>query len=187
MTHISEKKLGVEVRPSPGLNLTAWEQELNNDPDKEFLLNGISNGFDIIDEDSDISPVLCAKHPSARPSSPLYAKASAQVLNEIECGNYVICDSAPEVVSPMAAIPKPDGGVRLIHDCSRPPGRSVNDYCSTDWKQKFARVDDAASLMTEGCWFSKVDLKHAYRSVGISEKVNWQQVCSGNSREKQYT
>ena len=164
------KKLGVEVRPSPGLNLTAWEQELNNDPDKEFLLNGISNGFDIIDEDSDISPVLCANHPSAKPSSPLYAKASAQVLNEIECGNYVICDSAPEVVSPMAAIPKPDGGVRLIHDCSRPPGRSVNDYCSTDWKQKFARVDDAASLMTEGCWFSKVDLKHAYRSVGISEK-----------------
>ena len=164
------KKLGVEVRPSPGLNLTAWEQELNNDPDKEFLLNGISNGFDIIDEDSDISPVLCANHPSARTSSPLYAKASAQVLNEIECGNYVICDSAPEVVSPMAAIPKPDGGVRLIHDCSRPPGRSVNDYCSTDWKQKFARVDNAASLMTEGCWFSKVDLKHAYRSVGISEK-----------------
>ena len=164
------KKLGVEVRPSPGLNLTAWEQELNNDPDKEFLLNGISNGFDIIDEDSDISPVLCENHPSARPGSPLYAKASAQVLNEIECGNYVICDSAPEVVSPMAAIPKPDGGVRLIHDCSRPPGRSVNDYCSTDWKQKFARVDNAASLMTEGCWFLKVDLKHAYRSVGISEK-----------------
>ena len=164
------KKLGVEVRPCPGLNLTAWEQELNDDPDKEFLLNGISNGFDIIDEDSDISPVLCANHPSARPSSPLYAKASAQVLNEIECGNYVICDSAPDVVSPMAAIPKPDGGVRLIHDCSRPPGRSVNDYCSTDWKQKFARVDDAASLMTEGCWFAKVDLKHAYRSVGISEK-----------------
>lgn len=30
-------------------------------------------------------------------------------------------------------------------------------------------VDDAASLMTEGCFFAKVDLRNAYRSVSISE------------------
>ena len=54
----------------------------------------------------------------------------------------------------MAAIPKPDGDVRLIHDCSRPIGEAVNDYCSTDWQQKFARVDDAAAEMTEGCYFA---------------------------------
>ena len=68
----------------------------------------------------------------------------------------------------MAAIPKPDGDVRLIHDCSRPSGGAVNDYCSSDWKQKFSRIDDASSLMTEGCYFAKVDLKSAYRSVNIS-------------------
>ena len=70
-----------------------------------------------------------------------------QVLKEVENGNY---------------------DVRLIHDCSRPPGKAVNDYCSSDWKQKFARIDDASSLMTEGCYFAKVDLKSAYRSVNIS-------------------
>ena len=69
----------------------------------------------------------------------------------------------------MAAIPKPDGDVRLIHDCSRPIGEAVNDYCSTDWQQKFARVDDAAAEMTEGCYFAKVDLRSAYRSVHISK------------------
>ena len=69
----------------------------------------------------------------------------------------------------MAAIPKPDGDVRLIHDCSRPVGEAVNDYCSSDWQQKFSRVDDAAALMTEGCFFAKVDLKSAYRSVGLSK------------------
>ena len=67
----------------------------------------------------------------------------------------------------MAAILKPDGDVRLIHDCSWPSRKSVNDYCSSEWKQKFARVDDAASLMTEGCFLAKVDLKSAYRSVKI--------------------
>ena len=63
----------------PGLNLTAWEEELHDDPDKEFILNGIKNGFDIIDPESDVFPVTCANHPSARPNSPLYAKASNQV------------------------------------------------------------------------------------------------------------
>ena len=142
---------------------------MEDDQDREFILNGIKFGFDIVDAESDISEVICANHPSARPQSPLYEKASAQVRAEIECGNYRICDSPPAIISPMAAIPKPDGGVCLIHDCSRPPGQSVNDYCSSDWKQKFSRVDDAAAMMTEGCYFAKVDLKNAYRSVGISQ------------------
>ena len=143
---------------------------MEDDPDREFILNGIRNGFDIVDPDSDISEVVCPNHPSARPDSPLYNKASAHVQTEIECGNYTICDTPPTIISPMAAIPKPDGGVRLIHDCSRPPGQSVNDYCSSDWKQKFARVDDAEKMITEGCYFAKVDLKNAYRSVGISKE-----------------
>ena len=142
---------------------------MEDDPDREFILNGIKNGFDIVDSESDISDVVCPNHPSARPGSPLYQKASTQVQMEIECGNYRICDTPPTIISPMAAIPKPDGGVRLIHDCSRPPGQSVNDYCSSDWKQKFARVDDAETMMKQGCYFAKVDLKNAYRSVGISK------------------
>ena len=97
-------------------------------------------------------------------------KASAQVQNEIEARNYVICHSQPAIVNPMAAIPKPDGDVRLIHDCSRPVGKAVNDYCTSDWQQKFSRVDDAASLMMHGCYFAKVDLRSAYRSVRISKE-----------------
>ena len=69
----------------------------------------------------------------------------------------------------MGIIPKPDGGVRLIHDCSLPRGGSVNDYCSSHWHQKFSRVDDAAALVTGGCYMAKVDLQSAYRSVKISD------------------
>ena len=131
-------------------------------------MNGIKYGFDIIDEDAEVSHVYLPNHPSARPNSELFEKATKQVVNEIQCGNYVICDTPQKIVSPMAAIPKPDGGVRLIHDCSRPPGQSVNDHNSADWQQKFSRIDDAANLMTKGCFFAKVDLKNAYRSVKLS-------------------
>ena len=102
----------------------------------------------------------CQNHPSARPAGKLYDKATAQVVHEIENGHYVVCDKPPKIVSPTAAIPKPDGHVKLIHDCSRPVGEAVNDYCSTDWHQKFARIDDGAALMTEGCFFAKVDLSN---------------------------
>ena len=153
----------------PGLCFAAWEEELYDDCDRQFILNGIKNGFDIIDDDPEITPVSCGNHPSARPNSPLFEKATSQVIKEIQNGHYVVCDTPPKIVSPMAAIPKPDGDVRLINDCSCPVGEAVNDYCSTDWQQKFARVDDAAAVMTEGCFFAKVDLKSAYRSVGLSK------------------
>ena len=146
----------------------AWESELQNDSDRDFILDGVKNGFNIIDDNANITRVRCSNHPSAKPGSPLYDKASAQVQREIEAGNYAICESKPAIISPMAAIPKPDGDVRLIHDCSRPAGKAVNDYCTADWHQKFSRVDDAAALMTPGCYFSKVDLRSAYRSVKIS-------------------
>ena len=53
----------------------------------------------------------------------------------------------PKIVSSMAAIQKPDGAVRLIHDCSRSPGKSVNDYNSADWHQKFAEL-----MMQQTSW-----------------------------------
>ena len=151
---------------------------MENDCDKSFLLNGIKNGFDIIDDDVHVTPVLSKNHPSASPSSPLFKKATEQVKKELASGNYIICNMPPKIVSPMAAIPKPDGDVRLIHDCSRPVGQAVNDYCSSDWGQKFSTIDDAAALMSEGCYFAKADLNSAYRSVNIShksQKVTWLQ------------
>ena len=153
----------------PGLSLAAWCEELGNDPDREFILSGIENGFDIIADNAEFAPVSCDNHPSARPGSPLYGAATSQIIKEIECGNYIICDDVPKIVSPMGVIPKPDRDVRLIHDCSRPVGKAVNDYCNVVWHQKFARVDDAAKFMSPGCYFAKVDLRSAYRSVNLSK------------------
>ena len=180
----SFKKLA-DLRQSPGsLSIAAWEEELENDVDREFILNGLKNGFDIIDCDATPKSVHCDSHRSAMPSSPHFNQATQQVLKEIEMGNSIVVLQPPEIISPIGVIPKPDGGVRLIHDCSRPDGLSVNDYCSADWKQKFSTVDDAASLVTPGCFMAKVDLKSAYRSVPISQPAGywsemaiWQSDC----------
>ena len=150
------------------MNLTAWKRELHNDYDKEFLLNGIKSRFNIIDPKASPTSVELSNHPSARASNPLYKKATDQNLEELRKGNYVHAPSPPVIVSPLGVIPKPDGGVRLIQDCSRPAGLAVNDYVSNFHKQKFQTLDDAKKLVRQGSYFAKVDLKSAYRSVSIS-------------------
>ena len=117
---------------------------MRDDPDRDFILNGLRKRFDIIDTDAVPSPVQCENHLSARPESRLYGKATDQILREISMGHYQVVHESPEIISRIGVLPKPDGGVRLIHDWSQPEGYSVNDYCKTEWKQKFSRVDDAA-------------------------------------------
>ncbi len=81
--------------PTTGLKLAAWEDELTGDIDREFLLTGVKNGFEIIDHDTTLASAKCNNHPSASPHSPLYQKATEQVLSEIESGNYVVCEEEP--------------------------------------------------------------------------------------------
>ncbi|CAC5422338.1 unnamed protein product [Mytilus coruscus] len=169
-SEFKSKKLGNTVKPLRALDLHVWSQELANDFDREFLLNGIEFGFDIIDCDQLPSSIISKNHPSASPNNPLYEKAHTQVLYEIECGNYKFTSSDPCIISPIGVIPKQDGGIRLIHDCSRPKGSSVNSLVSEIEKQRFQTLDDVAKLVTKNCCMSKVDLKSAYRSVKLSQR-----------------
>ncbi|CAC5414227.1 unnamed protein product [Mytilus coruscus] len=131
--------------------LISLRRKLVNDLhlDKDFLLQSIESGFDIVDQEDLPDNILAKNHPSALPGSPLYEKAHLQILNEIDCGNYVLANTSPRIISPMGVIPKPDGGVRLIHDCSRPEGSAVNDFVSQFEKQRFQTIDDAAKLVSK--------------------------------------
>ena len=95
------------------------------------------------------------------------AAVEQAIVGEIAEGNYVISKSKPTIVSALGAIPKPDSpDVRLIHDCSRPQGRALNDYMSTR-SFKFQTLDDAIQLLRPNYFMAKIDLRHAYRSVPI--------------------
>eukprot|EP00111_Clytia_hemisphaerica_P012840 TCONS_00037755-protein len=94
-------------------------------------------------------------------------KVDKAILEEIEAGNYVAVDSKPSIVSALGAVPKPDSDdIRLIHDCSMPPGKGVNSYISVE-KQSFQSLNDATKLIGKGYFIAKVDLRRAYRSVPV--------------------
>ena len=79
----------------------------------------------------------------------------------------MVTDHKPVIVSALGAVPKPDSEeVRLIHDCSQPAGKVLNDDADLE-SFKYQTLDDAISLLTPGCYMAKTDLTHAYRSVHI--------------------
>ena len=143
-----------------------WEQELKNDPDKHFLLDGVINGFQLLPADATIIPVEMNNYNSATcPSSK--DKVEATILEELEAGNYVISFEKPLIVSALGAVPKPDSeDLRLIHDCSMPHGMGVNSYIDIE-KQSFQTLNDAAKLIGPNFFLAKIDLRHAYRSVPV--------------------
>ena len=90
------------------------------------------HGFSLIEcAPGIIPPASVPNHPSAEHPRTLH-KVEHRIKEEIIDGNYIITSERPTVVSALAAIEKPDGDVRLIHDLSRPEDNSVNDYAAKD-------------------------------------------------------
>ena len=65
--------------------------------------------------------------------------------------------------SGLGAIPKHDGGWRIIYHLSAPPGLSINNFIDSDsYSLSYCSVDDAYTIINElgtGALFSKIDLK----------------------------
>ena len=149
---------------SPTLNITAWQHELINDPDCHFILDGIKFGFKIIEPPDIDGNIEMNNYKSTREHATL---VEAEIQKEIMEGRYIVTPGKPKIVSALGAIPKSDGAIRLIHDASRPSGSAVNDYSAAMPKQRFQSLQDVINLVTPNCFFAKLDLKAAYRSVGI--------------------
>lgn len=96
------------------------------------------------------------------------------IMNDIKNGWVIEAPWKPRVVTTRGAVPKPHtiNEVRIITDLSAPAGRSVNDL-RTPPKFCMSTFDDAVKLVKKGCWVCKVDLKSAYRHIGIHPD-NWE-------------
>lgn len=150
------------------MNLDAWTRELEGDKDASFILTGLKTGFHIRDPSANPTPCDMANYRSAT-GQENFSEVDKQILAEIAEGNYVVCEDKPTMVSALGAIRKEGGGVRLIHDCSRPDGSAVNDLATKE-KFQYQSIDDVLGLVTPGCYLAKVDLKNAYRSIPISQE-----------------
>lgn len=145
-----------------------WEKELQDDKDSEFILDGIRNGFKLVDVPPEtIERIRSKNHYSALKHR---KKVEEKIREEISEGNYVITDDANvTLVSPLAAIEKADGSIRLLHDLSFPGNKGLNAFADKE-QCKYETVDEIVKTLEPGAYMAKVDLKWAYRSIPICKE-----------------
>lgn len=133
-------------------------------------MEGVQQGFHIVDsmdfQQVEVDNYWSATNPDNR------STVEKQILTELEEGRYVRVSAKPTIVSGLGAIPKPSGGIRLIHDGSRPTGSALNDYALLDQHLRFQSLEDAVDFLSSGSYLAKIDLKSAYRSVK-THPSNW--------------
>lgn len=129
------------------------------------MLTGIKEGFKIVDHTDNLKPVLQCNYKSAT-SAEVRQKVENQIISEIQEGHYIVQNHKPTIVSALGAIPKSDGGIRIIHDGSMPHGHAMNDYATAEECQ-YQSLQDALDLVNAGSFMAKIDLKSAYRSVRL--------------------
>ena len=105
-------------------------------------------------------------------------QVSAIIANDLSQGRlYGPFNNSPfqnYVVSPLGAIPKRGTQkIRIIHDLSFPPSRSVNDAIDPeDFSLTYSSIDDATCLINEFAsdeevYLAKLDLQDAFKHVVV--------------------
>ena len=145
----------------------AWEKALPlDDPKRDFLLTGIKDGFKITTTPH-LGPNVWQNNYKSATCPDNFNLVEAQIYEELANGRYRIAKNRPTIISALGAIPKSTPGqIRLIHDCSRPHGFSLNSLAENE-KFSFQSIQDAVDMVTPGCYLAKIDLSAAYRSVKI--------------------
>lgn len=83
-------------------------------------------------------------------------------------------------VSPLGAVAKPDGSVRLILDLSSPRGFSINEGIDKEeFSCTYSHFDSAVEIVRQlgrGCYMAKIDIKHAFRLCPVRPD-QWPLIC----------
>ena len=131
-----------------------------------FVFNGVVDGFDVIDVEP--PSYECPNYGSILEVDA--HRKMQRIIDRESTENFVSrVGSAPHCVHSMGAVPKADGGIRPITDCSMPRDNSINFHCDSLFnKFSFRGISTAVDLLDQGDYLSVADLKSAYRLVPIN-------------------
>ena len=135
------------------------------DPDWEFILDGVLFGFKIM------NPSCTQEYNTVkiyRDNYEHYQVISNKLREEIRCGRISRTNRLPTCSHNPFVIPKTTGGFRTIIDCSRPLGKSVNNFVSEiAAKFSYKSLDHLINSMCKADYISITDIQDAYRAVSI--------------------
>ena len=159
---------------NPFVNISRLKDLLENHPDQR-LVNSIITGFEVGFNIGYKGP-LTDTFPSNDKSAFVHKQGVTDAIRkEIARGHTAGPFATPPFpinhISPLGAVPKPDGTIRLIMDLSQPRGLSINEFISKEeFPCKYTPFDEATRLVRQsgnGAFLTKIDIKHAYRLLPV--------------------
>ena len=172
--------------PSPSkispLVLDRWQHYLQDCklPDKEYVLDGIANGFSLDSRPKLLHSVRWNLASAERNPEAVGHHIRMLVDGGTISGPYRRKPYPNTHVSSIGLIPKKTGGWRLIADLSSPAGACVNDGISKeDSAVEYVGIKAAVAKVLKfgpGCLLSKFDLADAYRMIAIRSEERYQLV-----------
>ena len=168
--------------PPSRFDINTWASALAEHPSDEyklFILDGITNGFDIGTDGT--RPT--GKQRNLPTDKFQKIKISEWLFKGVKKG-YILGPFTNQnnpfpdvVVSPVGAVPKPPNGVRPIHHLSAPrsgPGISVNSTLREEYKTvkyvSFKEIVEIANSVGIGGYLWAADAADAYLRVPIKKK-----------------
>ena len=93
------------------------------------------------------------------------------------CGPFSVKPLTPFHCSPVSAVDKPDGTVRLILDMSAPRGDALNERINTEkFSCRYSLSDDAVKMVPGAGRYAdmaKLDIKNAFRLCPVRKEDWW--------------
>ena len=137
-------------------------------PEYWNIFQGITDGYKVVD--SEVASYRCSNY-----SSILIPEAKnvmdGIIARELEEGMISISHTTPTCIHSLGAVPKADGLIRPVTDCSRPHDLSVNDHCSSLVEEfSYSSVSDVVDMLDRYDYMAVIDIKSAYRAVPIYPK-----------------
>ena len=168
----------VLVKARTPFDFEFWEQNLRDHPDPHFVtsvLDGIQHGVKIGYQ----GPQMSVESDNW-PSSTQHAdEVSSIIRKNVELGRVAGPFSSPPFAdfrcSPLGAVPKKSGGIRIINDLSWPPTKSVNEFISREqFSLSYTSVDAAVERIQffSDPFISKQDIASAFTHI-IVHPSDW--------------
>lgn len=141
------------------LNAPLFERLAAADGDRDFLLGVVRNGVLLVRDLDAVRPFSLPNYASALAAR---EHVSCVVRDEVAQGWVLPVAAPPRFVHPVGAVPKSDGGVRVIHDHSVPVGAGVNEhevYVRYTWDS----LDLALRYLVPHVFMARLDISSYYR------------------------
>ena len=124
------------------------------------LISSIVDGFKVMDGSQERANMSydCMNYKSVFEENNK-AKLDKIIGSELSEGYSKVVKEKPRCINSIGAVPKPDGGVRPIIDCSM-PRKSVNNFCTGIIEEfKYKSVDNVLSILQPIDFMAVVDIK----------------------------